>query len=330
MKKVVIPIVLIAVIAGSLFWYRRTQAQSGETNRIMLSGNIEAHESVVGFRTQGRIVDLPVEEGQTVAEGDILARLDDADYRQQVNIDQAMLHTRSAELNLALAGSREQDIRAAEQAVAEARADLELKRADFQRYQALYSRDAVSAQTRDAAETALKRSQANFERAQQTYSQVREGSRKEQIAINRATVNTARQNLEMSKVRLGFTVLEAPTSGVVLVRQAEVGEVVSPGTPVVSIADLDRVWVRAYVSETDLGRIKLGQTVAVHTDTFPEKSYPGRISFIASQAEFTPKTIETHKERVALVYRVKVDVDNRNHELKPGMPADVTIDLATK
>ena len=121
--------------------------------------------------------------------------------------------------------------------------------------------------------------------------------------------------------------LRAPRAGVVLVRQAELGEVVAPGTPVATLADLENVWLRAYVAETDLGRIRLGQEVAVRTDTFPEKTYRGRISFIASKAEFTPKTIETHKERVTLVYRIKIDLENPKHELKPGMPADAIIQV---
>ncbi len=100
-----------------------------------------------------------------------------------------------------------------------------------------------------------------------------------------------------------------------------------PGTPVVTLADLDHVWLRAYVAETDLGRIRWGQAATVHTDTYPDKAYPGQISFIASEAEFTPKSVETHKERVTLVYRIKINVENPRHELKPGMPADATIHL---
>ena len=132
----------------------------------------------------------------------------------------------------------------------------------------------------------------------------------------------------MSRLKLNYTVLSAPVSGVVLVRQAELGEVVSAGTPVVTIADVDHLWMRGYLNETDLGRVKWGQSATIHTDTFSDKTYQGRVSFISSQAEFTPKSVETHKERVTLVYRIKIDLDNPNHELKPGMPADAVIDVA--
>jgi HlyD family secretion protein len=112
------------------------------------------------------------------------------------------------------------------------------------------------------------------------------------------------------------------------VRQAEVGEVVVPGTPVVTLADLDHIWLRAYIAETDLGRIRWGQEATITTDTYPGKQYRGRISFISSSAEFTPKSVQTYRERVTLVYRIKIDIDNPNRELKPGMPADARIDLA--
>jgi HlyD family secretion protein len=165
-----------------------------------------------------------------------------------------------------------------------------------------------------------------YERTQQNLSETREGTRKEQIAVSRATLHAAQQSLELSKVRLDYTVLASPVTGVVSVRQAELGEYVVPGTPVVTIDDLDHLWVRAYVAETDMGRVRFGQQVAVRTDTYPGKSYKGTVAFISPEAEFTPKTVQTNKERVALVYRIKVDVENPNHELKPGMPADITIE----
>jgi HlyD family secretion protein len=129
-------------------------------------------------------------------------------------------------------------------------------------------------------------------------------------------------------VNLSYTILRAPCAGVVTVRQAELGEVVSPGSPVVTLADLDHIWLRVYIAETDLGRIAWGEHVAVTTDTYPGKQYNGRISFISSTAEFTPKSVQTTNERVTLVYRIKIDIDNPDHELKPGMPADAHISLA--
>jgi HlyD family secretion protein len=237
-----------------------------------------------------------------------------------------MVKNREAELKMSLSGSRIQEKKFAEQAVVDTQAALELSKTDAQRYQALYEKDEVSAQVRDTYSTNLKRAQASYERAKQNLDMVNEGVRKEQIAINQAGVHSARQILEMSKIKLDYTSLFAPTTGVALVRHAEVGEVMAPGTPVVTIADLDHLWLRGYISETDIGKVKLGQQVAIKSDTFPGKTYNGKISFISSQAEFTPKSVETYKERVTLVYRVKIDLDNSTHELKPGMPADAYIE----
>ena len=326
-RLVLIVLAALAVMAGG-YLYVRSAATRGDDHSLRISGNVEAHESVVSFKVQGRIVELPVQEGQYVQQGQLLARLDDDDYRQQVSVDDATVRTREAELELALAGSRVQEIQAAKQTLADTQADLDLKRAEFHRRKALLAEEGVSKEDVDSASSQLKRAQATYERAKQNYDQIVEGTRKEEIAVRRANLQLAREALEMSRVKLSYTVLAAPVTGVVLVRQAELGEVASPGSPVVTIADVDHLWVRGYINETDLGRIRWGQPATVHTDTYPNKSYQGRVSFIASQAEFTPKSVETHKERVTLVFRVKIDLDNPNHELKPGMPADAVLDLS--
>jgi len=326
--KRLIPFLLLLAIGGTLLyfhpeWYRR----AAPTHTLKLSGNIEAHESLVSFKVTGRITALPVEEGMTLKAGDLLARLDSDDYQQQLAVDDSIVQSRKRQLALALAGSRTQDIEAAKLTMFDAQTDLEQKKKDYARYQALYEKDEIPAQTRDLAATAVTRAQTAYERDQQIYNELVEGTRKEQLAVDRANVHQATQSLRMSRIRLEYTVLHAPFNGVVLERQAELGEVVLPGTPVVTLADLDHLWVRVYVPETDLGNVHWSEAVDVHTDTFPGKVHPGRVSFISSEAEFTPKSVQTQKERVTLVYRLKVDLENPNHELKPGMPADVIIKL---
>jgi HlyD family secretion protein len=329
MKRLIpILILLAAAIAAGVYLYPRLTKKSEPESQLRLSGNIEAHESLVSFKVQGRIIDLPVEEGQSVEQGALLARLDDADYKQKVRIDEATVHVRESGLALTLAGTREQEVKASQQTTFDAQADLQEKKLDYDRAQSLFSKDEVSAQDRDLAETALKRAEATFRAAQQRYNEAVEGSRKEDIAIARANLTEANANLGLSRVNLDYTILRAPATGVITVRQTELGEVVVPGTPVVTLADLDHIWLRAYIAETDLGRIRWGQEAAITTDTYPGKQYRGRVSFISSTAEFTPKSVQTYKERVTLVYRIKIDIDNPNHELKPGMPADAHIDLA--
>jgi HlyD family secretion protein len=326
-RRIAVLIVLAVTIAAGVYLYPRLTRKAEPGNQIMLSGNIEAHESLISFKVQGRIVDLPVEEGQSVEQAALLARLDDADYLQKVRIDEATVHVRESNLALTLAGTREQEVKASQQTMLDAEADLQEKKLDYDRAQRLFSKDEVSAQDRDLADTAVKRAEATFQAARQRYNEAVEGSRKEDIAIARANLKASNANLGLSRVTLDYTTLRSPSAGVITVRQAEIGEVVVPGTPVVTLADLDHIWLRAYIAETDLGRIRWGQEATITTDTYPGKQYHGRVSFIASSAEFTPKSVQTYKERVTLVYRIKIDIDNPNHELKPGMPADAHIDL---
>jgi len=329
MKKIIpIVILLAAAVAAGVYYYPRFTQKAAPVTQIALSGNIEAHESLVGFKVPGRIVELPVEEGQQVAQGALLARLDDADLKQRIRIDEATVGVRESDLALTLAGTRQQEVKAAQQTMIDAEADLAQKKLDNERAQKLFTKDEVSAQERDLAATALKHTEAIFKAAQQRYNEAVEGSRKEDIAIARANLNQAGASLGLSQVNLSYSILRAPSAGVVTVRQAELGEVVASGSPVVTIADLDHIWLRAYIAESDLGSIHWGQDAIITTDTYPGKQYHGRISFIASTAEFTPKSVQTFKERVTLVYRIKIDIDNLNYELKPGMPADARIDLA--
>jgi len=329
MKRLIPVLILVAAaIAAGVYFYPRFIKKPAPANQLTLSGNIEAHESLISFKVPGRIVELPVEEGQQIELGALLARIEDADSRQKVRIDQAGVRVRESDLALTLAGTREQEQKASHQSVIDAQADLDQKKLDADRAQQLFSKDEISAQDRDLAATAQKRAEAIFKAAQQRYNEAVEGSRKEDVAIAQANLNQANATLGLSQVNLGYAVLRAPSTGVITVRQAELGEVVAPGSPVVTLADLDHLWLRAYIAETDLGSIHWGQEATVTTDTYPGKQYHGRISFISPDAEFTPKSVQTNTERVTLVYRIKIDLDNPSHELKPGMPADAHIQLA--
>ena len=289
---------------------------SPRMNYIVVSGNIEAHESVVSFKSvQSRIVELPFDEGAQVKAGALLARVDDSDYAQQVAIAQATLDAQSRQLDVA-----EQDVEATRKTVVSDEADVELREVQFSRAQTLLAKGAGTVDARDVAETALKQSRAALER-----DKALEASADRRVALAIANIESARAALEMAKIVLGYTTLRAPFDGVILVRQAELGEVVSPGAAIVTLADIDHVWLRAYVNEPDIGKIRLGEAATVTTDSYPGKEYPGRISFISEQAEFTPKSVETHAERVTLVYRIRIDIDNPSHELAPGLPADARI-----
>jgi HlyD family secretion protein len=317
-KRIIMLVAILVVGAGAWAGYSLFFKDEVATDNLLVSGNIEAHESVVSFKAvQSRVVELPFDEGQWVKAGTVLARLDDSDYRQQVAINEAALQVQERQLASAM-----QKLEAAHATISNDNADLAQKNIDYGRSQKLWTEKIISGDQRDHTDTALKQSGAAMQR-----DSAMERSAQQDIAVAKANIRSASENLELAKIMLGYTTLRAPFSGVILTRQTELGEVMQPGTPVVTLADLDHVWLRAYVAETDLGRIRWGQAATVHTDTYPDKAYPGQISFIASEAEFTPKSVETHKERVTLVYRIKIDVDNPRHELKPGMPADATIHL---
>ncbi|HVM94891.1 MAG TPA: efflux RND transporter periplasmic adaptor subunit, partial [Candidatus Acidoferrales bacterium] len=258
------------------------------------------------------------DEGQWVEAQTLLARLDDSDYQQQAAIAAAALRTRRAEL-----ASTQQAVEAARDTVLADLAEQTLRSANHRRIAALWEQGIVSHDESDRADAALKEAEAILER-----DRALQATRVRDVEVARANLQTAREQLRLARLLVGYTVLRAPFAGVILVRQAELGEVVVPGSPVVTLADLNHVWLRAYIRETDLGRIRWGQPVVVRTDTYPGRQYLGRISFISSKAEFTPKSVETHTERVTLVYRIRVDLENPAHELKPGMPADATIGAA--
>jgi membrane fusion protein YbhG len=218
-RRIPILILVLAALGAGYYYYLypRWAAKAAPANALKVSGNIEAHESVVGFKVPGRIVDLPIEEGQWVDKGALIAQLDSDDYRQQVAMDEASLHVQRRQLDLGLAGTRQQEIRAAEQVLLDAKADLEQKKLDFTRADTLYRQQVGSQMERDQAETNLKRAQAAVDRAQQQYDQALEGTRREQLAIDRASVAQAEQKLRLSRISLDYTTLRAPKAGVILV-----------------------------------------------------------------------------------------------------------------
>jgi HlyD family secretion protein len=285
---------------------------------LMLSGNIEAHESVLSFKTvQSRIVELPFQEGQSVRKGAVLAVVDSADYRQQLAIAQGNLALQQRQLDAA----RENLVTTGRTLLVD-QAELRQRQLDQQRALGLQQQGFSSKATLDQADTALKQAGAVMQRDQSVQTAAARN-----IEVAQAAVRNGEAAVALARIVVGYTTLTAPFDGVVNVQQAELGEVVVPGTPVLTLSDLDHVWLRAYVNESDLGRVRLGQEVSVSTDSHPGKHYQGRISFISSKAEFTPKSVETHAERVNLVYRIKIELANAEHELVPGMPADARIAL---
>ncbi len=380
---VTVVVAVLALVAGGWRWFQRPSSAV-----LTASGTIEAVEVRLGFRTSGRVVERPVDEGMRIAAGTVVGRLESLDLQADVERlrnalrgtetqvpvlrteialleeltlariaeAQAMLATREEQLAELRAGARRQELQMAEAEAREAKATLDNAEADLRRSEALWQRELIPAQQLDAARTAARVAAERYRTALERYDMVKEGPRQEQIRRAEAEVRQAsasllsaksgaievlqkrqqlttleanirrdRAALASAEAQLGYTVLRAPQAGVVLRKHVEPGEVVAPGAPVVTLADLRTIWLRIYVPEPQIGRIKLGQAAEITGDSYKGKVYSGRITFINSEAEFTPKNVQTQEERVRLVFAVKITVDNPDQELKPGMPADAKI-----
>jgi len=387
-RKSVQSVLVVLLAAGAIaMWSCRSKAPA---DRLKVSGNIELTQVDISFKVPGKLIERTVDEGAPVRKGMLIARIDQDQVDRQRNRDEAAMHSAQqqlestetqvqwqketvandivlkkaqvreaqAHLDELLAGSRPQEIQQAHAAVADAQAQQQQAKQDWDRAQELYKNDDISRAQYDQYRARNDSTAAALRQTQEKLALVVEGPRKEDIEAARAQVATAQAALRMSEVneldvkrreqdvlahlaevnraraqveitqtQVNDTAVFSPIEGVVLVKSAEVGEVLAAGTTVVTIGDLDHPWLRAYVNETDLGRVKLGAPAKLTTDSFPGKVYDGRVSFISSQAEFTPKQIQTPEERVKLVYRIKIDVDNPKHELKSNMPVDAEIVL---
>jgi HlyD family secretion protein len=323
MKKAPLLLLAGAIVAGIAFVAVRTPHQTGPG--IKLSGTIEATTVELGFKVPGRIAERLVDEGYRVTAGQTIARLESDDLAKEVaarTADRDALRAALAELE---AGYRSEEVAQAQAALDRVRAEETRQQDDFVRQKNLFEREVIPRQRFDAALATLDASRATVREAEQRLKLLRTGPRPETISQARARLRAAEQLLALAGTRLGYTILTAPQAGTVLAKNVEPGELVAAGTPVVTIANLENVWVRAYISETDLGRVKLGQKAEVTSDTWKERKYPGRVTFISPEAEFTPKTVQTEKERVKLVYRIKITLPNPQQELKPGMPVDAVV-----
>lgn len=313
---------LIALAGCDISW---PWGDRGKTATIVLSGTVDAREVDLSFQVGGRIQRLGTDEGKPVGVGEIVAELDPRDL--ELALARARAQAASADKALAVlkAGSRVQEIHAAEAALRQAEADVRFARAQQERTAKLVADHFAPPQQLDTANDQVDVAAAKVDQARQNLSLLREGARKEDIARASADLDAAKALAATAEQQLSYARLTSTVAGIVSVRLAEQGQNLAAGQPVFRIAELDRPWVRVYLDEKDLPRVKLGQPAQVGVDGLPGKVFRGHLSFISPQAEFTPKTVETRALRVDLVYRAKVDVDDAAGQLKIGMPADVRL-----
>jgi HlyD family secretion protein len=305
---------------------------------LRVSGFVEATEIQIAAEVGGRILNLPVSEGDRLATGDLVARLDTRDTELRIEQLRAERAGADAQLRLLRAGSREQDIRQAEAQLAAAEADVstieaEVKAAqlDLDRFEALLQANAGSRKQRDDArarvDVATERQRAGQERvraARETLARLRAGARPEELDAARARVAGVDAQIASLEKTVADATVTSPATGIVTQKLVDAGELIARGTPVAVVTDLDNAWANLFVPEPMIPRITVGQPATVRTDAGDE--LPGTVTYISPRAEFTPRNVQTAEERSKLVYRIKVTVDNRQGVLKQGMPVDAEMD----
>ena len=313
--------VVFAGAAASWWWFHRAPTNSP----LMLAGNVEVRQVNLGFKVAGRIKELKVDEGATIAEGQTMASLDRVYFEDNIAQLKAQRDQAKASLAKLEAGNRPEEIAQAEATVREREATVTNAKISFERAEELLKRAVGSRKAFDDAQAAYREAEARLNSARQSLRLMQAGSRIEDIEAGRAQLADREAALQVAMRQLFDADLTAPSQGVVLSRVREVGAIVAPGETVFVLSLTNPVWVRSYLSEVDLGRIQPGMEVSVRTDTPGAPVLKGKIGFISTTAEFTPKTVETRELRTALVYRIRIIVNDAGAILRQGMPVTVAV-----
>jgi HlyD family secretion protein len=324
-RKRWIPIVAVVavIVAALLFWQLRG---GGDQGALRLYGNVDIREVELAFRQPGRVATMAFEEGDSVAAGAVMTRLDATPYREKLAAAEAELAMAQAGLKKLRSGNRPQEIAQARERVSQAEAAARDAERNFQRQNTLLATGAASQRVVDAARAMRDQTAAELASAKAALSLAAAGFRSEDIAAGEAQVAAAQAAVAQARTALSDTALTAPSDGIVITRAREPGSMVASNTTVYTLSLRHPLYVRAYVGEPDLGRIAPGMRVLVSSDS-SAKTYHGQIGFISPRAEFTPKTVETSDLRTDLVYRLRIVMDGADPSLRQGMP--VTIDVDT-
>jgi len=327
-RKRVIPVAAAAVVVLFAAWFFLLRG-NGADGPLDASGTVEATDAQLGFEAAGRIDTILVREGDRVSAGQELARLDQSELSARRQQATAQLAAAQATLSELVRGSRTEDVQQGRDQVTAANQRLADAQRDLDRTKRLFDGGAVSREALDKAQLAFDVAQSQHDQAAQQLQLLQIGPRPERIEAQRAAVAAAQATVQQINAMLGNAVIHAPFDGVVTVKDREIGETVSPGSPVLTVTNLNDRWVRIYIPETRIGAVHLGEAATITADTYTGRVYRGEVSFIASEAEFTPKNVQTKDERVKLVYAVKVRItSDSTYDLKPGIPADVQLGAA--
>jgi HlyD family secretion protein len=298
---------------------------NGPKSVISASGTIEAVEVNVSSKVAGELEERAVDEGARVRAGDKLAAIDHAILDIQLRQAEAGVDLARAQLVLLRNGARAEDIRQAEAALKQAETSLKVAEDDASRMRELAKTGSVTPKQREDADARLIVTQAQKNAAAEALQKVRTLARPEELQAAEARLAQAQASVDLLKKTVADCTITAPVGGVVTHKAVEVGELVTQGATIVTLSELDSVYVMIYVTEKELGRVRLGDAAEVKIDTYPDKVFSGKVTYISPEAEFTPKNVQTKQDRVKLVFGVKVEIENKEGLLKPGLPADATI-----
>lgn len=318
-------IVLAAAGAGAYYWWQGRAPGTAGTG-LTLYGNVDIREVQLAFHESEHINSMLVQEGDVVHKGQLLATLDRELLSAAVDQAEAQVAAQEQVVKRMEAGSRPEEIRQARAQLEAAQAEAREARKNYERLRDVESKKLVSPQQLDDARGRADTAAAQVRVADETLALAIAGPREEDIENARATLRALQAQREIARQRLADTELYAPADGVIRNRILEPGDIASPDRPVYTLALTDPMWVRAYVSEPDLGKVRSGMPASIATDTYPGKEYRGWVGYISPTAEFTPKSVETEELRTSLVYQVRVYVCNPQGELRLGMPATVHLD----
>lgn len=322
MKKGVAFIIFLLIIAGSYFLHWITSMQK-KSSPLLFYGTVQANEVNVSAKTGGKIVETHVREGDEVKENQVLALIEDRDIRNRIREAKASVHSARAYLSLLLRGPRSEEVEQAKAALQEALVAEESAKVFYERRKSLFQQGAVSKDVYDESAAQYAMSKTRVKAAEERLTQVQAGARKEEIEIAQAQLQQAQAALAFLQGQLEDARILSPIAGTVLSKNLEEGEIVQPGVPLFTLVDTKNLWVQMFVPEPGMGMIRLGKSAAISSNSLPGKQFSGKVSYIASRAEFTPKNVETGEERATQVFKIKIRMETPDGFLKPGMPVDV-------
>ena len=321
-------IAIIAIAAGAVVWFAWSQVTPSGPGRLELYGNVDQRQISLAFMDAERVAEVLVEEGERVTGGQVLARLETRRLRDSITVLEFEVASAEAALNRLKNGTRPEEIDQARAAVVAEDAEVAFARIQYERYNTVWKNSggrAVSQQDVDETRLRLNVALARLDQARESVRLAEAGPRWEDIAEAEANLLARKGSLNDLHNRLGDAELRCPHDSVVQSRLLEPGDMASPNRAVFSLAILDPKWVRAYVSAENLGFVQPGKGALVYVDSFPNEPLPGTVGFISSVAEFTPKTVQTPELRTALVYEVRIQVQDPENKLRLGMPATLVM-----